>query len=192
MPHWFETGTRFLYRSHIFRMDTVANVNDLLGRSESFGSLTIEREWKWTLPHLWGPHPSATSLHNVNAICFHSLAKCADVTTVAAYNRAVTLNKFPGEEPNDILSWQEITTTFLSLLCRVTVSSLLRMLLTVGLAECLYNTYIIYFSINKSSSYVVQSESLSIINNPIIIIWPIIIIEPFDSTSTNTVCLKNI
>lgn len=86
-------------------MDPVANVNDLLGQSESFGSLTIEREWKWALPHSWGTRPSAPSLYNVTAICFHSRAKCADVTTIAAYNRAVTLNKFPGEEPNDILSW---------------------------------------------------------------------------------------
>lgn len=138
MLHWFEVWTKFMYR-HIFRMDAVANVNDLLGQSESFGSLTIEGGWKWTLPHLWGTHPSAPSLHNVIAICFHPQAKCADVTTIAAYNRAMTLNKFPGEEPNDILSWQEIWTTFLSLLCRETVSSVPRMLLTVALTECLYN-----------------------------------------------------
>lgn len=137
MPHWFETGTQFLYRRHIFRMDTVTNVNDLLGQSESFGSLTIESGRKWTLPDSWGTHPSAPSLHNVIAICFHPQAKCADVTTIAAYNRAVTLNKFPGEEPNDILSWQEIWTTSLPLLCRETLSSVL--LFTVALAECLYN-----------------------------------------------------
>lgn len=34
---------RFFVRSHNLRMDTVANVNDLLGHSESFGSLTIEK-----------------------------------------------------------------------------------------------------------------------------------------------------
>lgn len=86
------------------------------------GSLTIQGESEPCL------HPSAPSLHNVIAICFHSLAKCADGTTKAAYNRVVTLNKFPGEEPNDILSLQEICATFLSLLCRETVSSVLRML----------------------------------------------------------------
>lgn len=131
----------FSYKSHVFRRDAVANINDLLGQSESFGSLTIDRGWKWTLPHSWATHLSAASLHNVTAICFHSLAKCADVTTIAAYNRAMTLNKFPGEEPNDILSQQEIWTTFLSLQgdCFMCTVNALDSWLNA-------NTYVTYFS----------------------------------------------
>lgn len=72
------------------------NVHDPLGESESFCSLTIEGESEACLsretPVSQHP-PYITLLPSV------SIPKCADVTTIAAYTRAVTLNKCPGEKP---------------------------------------------------------------------------------------------
>ena len=100
---WDRNPDSFVH-SRIFRMHTAANVADLSGQSQSFGSLTIGREWKWTRPHSCGTYRSAPSLHNVTAICFHSLAKCAELTTIELWHSKSFLER----NRNDILRWQEI------------------------------------------------------------------------------------
>lgn len=73
-----------------------ASVYDLLRDSKSFGSWTIECETEPCLSRetsISQRSPYITLLPSV------SIPKWTDVTTIAAYDRAVTINKCPGEEP---------------------------------------------------------------------------------------------